>query len=332
MVRRLSVASLDSGAESPVYGEEPSVPADGEDPAAKAPWGGGGGRWAVWPMRAVLWAAILIIGYRGVTAIVLDETPSSGKSAGNGTDAGTAAAVSGFPVMLGEAFALRFGQLYLNFSPGTVTRRAQQLAAFIPAGARASDPEFGVTGAGTSVTESVQVAGIDVRSAETAVVTLLGTVNGRLMELGVPLYASDGGLVVSGEPAWLPAPRGAALPSVAEAASDPAAKSALARQLPDFFQAFGRGDQSALSRYLAPGASVGGLGGAVSFGAITSLRVPAGGATRDITVTVDWMLPTQVGMGVSRLATTYDMSVVDRQSGRWYVEDIRASTQPMGSQ
>ena len=45
MVRRLSVASLDSGAESPVYGEEPLASVDGEDPAAKAPWGGGGGRW-----------------------------------------------------------------------------------------------------------------------------------------------------------------------------------------------------------------------------------------------------------------------------------------------
>jgi hypothetical protein len=47
---------------------------------------------------------------------------------------------------------------------------------------------------------------------------------------------------------------------------------------------------------------------------------------------VDWMLPGQVGLGTARLATTYDMSVVDRQSGRWYVEDIRASTQPMGTQ
>jgi hypothetical protein len=332
MVRRLSVASLDSGAESPVYGEEPSASVGREDPGAKAPWGGGGGRWAVWPMRVVLWVAILIIGYRGVSAIVLDETPSSGKGAGSGTDTGTATAASEFPVTLGEAFALRFGQLYLNFSPSTATLRARQLAAFIPASASASEPEFGWTGAGTSVAQSVQVAGIDVRSAETAVVTLLATVNNRLMELGVPLYASDGGLAVSGEPAWLPAPAVAALPSAPEAGTDLAAKSALARQLPGFFRAFGRGDQAALSRYLAPGAAIGGLGGAVSFGAITSLHVPAGGATRDITVTVDWVLPGQVGMGAPRLATTYDMSVVDQQSGRWYVEDIRASTQPMGTQ
>jgi len=55
-------------------------------------------------------------------------------------------------------------------------------------------------------------------------------------------------------------------------------------------------------------------------------------ATRDITITVSLATPGQVGTGVPRLATTCDMSVVDQQSGRWYVKDIRASTQPMGTQ
>jgi hypothetical protein len=280
-------------------------------------------------MRVVLWAAILIIGYRGVTAILFDEAPSSGSGTGNDT---TGTAASGFPVALGEAFAMRFGQAYLNYSPSTATQRAQQLAAFIPASARAKDPQFGWTGSGTSVSQSTEVAGIDVRSADTAVVTLLSTVNGQPMEIGVPLYASDGGLVVSGEPAWLPAPPVAALPGAQQASSDQTAKSALASQLPGFFQAFASGDQAALGRYLASGASVSGLGGAVSFGGITSLQVPQGGATRDITVTVDWTIPGQVGTGAPRLATTYDMSVVDQQGARWYVKDIRASTQPMGTQ
>jgi hypothetical protein len=157
-------------------------------------------------------------------------------------------------------------------------------------------------------------------------------VNGNLIELGVPLCASGSGLVVSAEPAWLPAPAVATLPSAQRVSSDQGAQSELASQLPGFFEAFASGDQAALSRYLAPGASIIGLGGAVSFGGITSLEVPQGGATRDITVTVNWTLPGQVGAGAPRLATTYDMSVVDQQSGRWYVKDIRASTQPMGSQ
>jgi hypothetical protein len=332
MVRRPSVASLDSGAESSVYGDEPLVSAESGTQGSKPPWGGGGGRWTVWPMRVVLWAAILVIGYRGITAILLNETPSSGNANPSGGATGDQPSASTFPVTLGEAFALRFGELYLSFSPSTATQRAQQLAAFIPASARANDPEFGWTGTGTSTLQSLSVAGIDVRSDQAAVVTLLATRNNQLIELGVPVYSSGGGLVVSGEPALLPAPTVATLPKVQGASSDQAAKSALGTQLPAFFQAYASGDQAALSRYVMPGVSLTGLGGAVSFGSIVSIDVPQGGTTRDITVTVDWILPAQVGLGTPRLATIYDMSVVDRQGARWYVEDIRASTQPMGTQ
>jgi len=45
MLRRLSVASRDSGAESPVYGEEPSASAD-RDPVVSPPRADGNGRWA----------------------------------------------------------------------------------------------------------------------------------------------------------------------------------------------------------------------------------------------------------------------------------------------
>jgi len=327
MVRRPSVASLDSGTESPEYGGESSMA--GRDGSAPKPlWSGSGGRWLLWPMRIVLWAAILIIGYRGITAIVLNETPSSA-SAGNGT---AAIPAPSFPVTLGSAYALQFGQVYLNFSPGTATQRANELAAFIPANVRALQPEFGWNGAGTMQLQSEQVAGVDVRSAHTAVVTILATVNGRLTELGVPLYASDGGIVVSGEPAWLPAPSAASVPNSKAAASDPAAQRALLGGLPAFFQAYASGDQATLNRFLAPGASVGGLGGAVSFGSIANLTVPRGGATRHITVTVNWVLSGQVSQGAPQFAATYDMSVIDQPGGRWYVREIRASTQPMGTQ
>ncbi len=40
-------------------------------------WRGAGGRWLVWTFRVVVWAVLLIIGYRGVMAIVLNETPPS---------------------------------------------------------------------------------------------------------------------------------------------------------------------------------------------------------------------------------------------------------------
>ncbi len=279
-------------------------------------------------MRVVLWGAILVIAYRGVMAIVLNETPASS----NGAASAPASPVPQFPATVGEAFAMQFGQVYLNFSPAAATTRARQLAAFIPANVAAVNPQFGWNGAGTSRLQSEQVAGIDVRTAQTAVVTLLAMVNGHLMELGVPLYASGGGIVVSGEPAVLPAPPAATPPDTQQTSSDPVAQSALSSQLPAFFQAYARGDQATLNRYLAPGVSLSGLGGAVSFGSISSITVPPGGATRDITVTVNWVFPGQVRGSMTQIAATYDMSVIDQQSGRWYVKEIRAATQPMGTQ
>jgi hypothetical protein len=328
MVRRPSVASVDGGAESTVYGDESLAMPERSTPVAKAPWSGAGGRWAVWPLRVVLWAAILVIGYRGVMAIALNETPATKASA----PAPAASTTSQFPVTLAEAYALQFGQVYLNFNPADATQRARQLAAFIPANVSSLEPEFGWNGGGSMQLGSEQVAGIDVRGPRNAVVTLLAMVNGRLMELGVPIYSSGRGIVVSGLPARLPAPSAIQPPSTQEASSDPAAQNELSGQLPTFFQAYASGDQTTLNRFLAPGVSVTGLNGAVRFGSIASITVPRGGTTRDITVTVNWLLLGQGAQGVAQLSSTYDMSVVDQQNGKWYVEDIRASTQPMGTQ
>ena len=159
-----------------------------------------------------------------------------------------------------------------------------------------------------------------------AVVTLLASVNGQLMELGVPIYAANGGLVVSGEPAWLAAPPQAAPPSPAAVTSDPAAQGALSAQLPAFFQAYASGDSATLNRFLAPGASVSGLGGALSYAGISNLTVPSGGATRHITATVVWQLSGVGGNSPGKLEMTYDMTVIDK-GGKWYVHDIAASVQ-----
>ena len=92
------------------------------------------------------------------------------------------------------------------------------------------------------------------------------------------------------------------------------------------------GGQAVAGRYLAPRAMIGELGGAVGADLITSLQVPQCGTTRNFTLTAGLTPPWQIGAGVPRLATSCDMSVVAQQSGRWYAEDIRASTQPMGTQ
>lgn len=220
---------------------------------------------------------------------------------------------------------MQFGAVYLNFSTATASQRSQELATYLPGNVISADPQLGWDGSGTLTLNAEQVDGISVQDATHAVVTLLASVNGQLMQLGVPIYAANGGLVVTGQPAWLAAPPQAAPPTPVAGTSDPVAQSALNAQLPPFFQAYASGDSATLNRFLAPGATVSGLGGALSYTGISNLYVPAGGTTRHITATVVWQLAGSGTNGPAKLAMTYDMTVID-QAGKWYVQDIAAST------
>jgi hypothetical protein len=301
--------------------------AESADGQTGKPWRGSGGRWLVWTFRFVVWAVLLIIGYRGVTAIVLPDKNGSGSSG-----APAPAPNQGFPVALAEAYALQFGSVYFTFSPADADERARELATFLPAGA--SD-QLGWNGAGSLQLQSEQVAGIMVADSPHAVVTLLARASGQLFELGVPVYAANGGLSISAEPALLPPPARAAEPQPPGRSSDPGAVSALSRQLPAFFQAYASGDPVTLGRFLAPGATVTGLGGTVTYHSIAGIYVPPGGDSRTITVSVLWHV--QAGASSSSpdvtnapagLEMTYQMQVI-RQNGSWYVKSIGTSLQPL---
>jgi len=290
-------------------------------------WHGAGGRWLVWVGRVVVWAVIVLIGYRGVLAIVSGPSSPS-RPASPHTAAG---ASSPFPVALAEAYALEFGNVYLNFSPATAASRSKALAAFLPAGA---DPQLGWNGAGTQQLLDEQVAGITVRSAHTADVTLLARLDGgSLIELGVPVYASGGSMAVSGDPALLPGPVTAVVPTAGQSpATDQATEATLQGQLAGFFAAYATGDQATLARFLIPGTHLTGLGGEVSFGGIDAVRAPAGGPIRTISVTVTWQFPARsagrrggaVGSASAALQMTYELTVV-RRDGTWDVQSIGAS-------
>ena len=289
-------------------------------------WAGGGGRWLLWPLRAVLWATLLIIAYRGVTAIVFHQGDAP---QADGTGPGDSAAGQ-FPVTLAEAYATEFGQVYLNFSPASQAQREQELAAFVPPAVVATNPDLGWNGTGQQRLQSEQVAGIAVQDSQHAVVTLLATVNGQLMELGVPVIASGGGVVVAGEPAWLPAPAQVVPPKAADQATDPVARTELMNELPAFFQAYASGDSAALSRFEVRGVSLTGLGGTVAFDSIAGLQVPPGGVSRQITVSVIWQLDGQATAGTTKLEVAYRMSVRELQSGKWYVNEISTATEAVG--
>ncbi|HEY5990470.1 MAG TPA: conjugal transfer protein, partial [Streptosporangiaceae bacterium] len=276
------------------------------------------------------WTVLLVIGYLGVKAIVQNETATSQGPAA------VPAAGSTFPVELATAYALQFGQVYLNASPATAGQRSSELAQFLASG---SDPQLGWNGGGTLRLQSEQVAGVDVRDAHHAVVTLLARVNGQLMELGVPVYATAAGMSVAGEPAWLPAPARVTPPSPATAASDQGTQAEMMRDLPAFFQAYASGNEVTLARFLVPGTVMTGLDGEVAFGSLAAVSVPPGGSVRHITATVVWKVPGQPVQG-SRTAVgsipsaglemSYALTIM-KQHGTWYVRDVSPSSQVAGS-
>jgi hypothetical protein len=277
----------------------------------------------------VVWAVLLLVGYRGVTAIMLGETGNSP------VPAPAASPRTPFPSELAGAYALQFGQVYLNADPATADQRASQLAAFLPPGA---DSQLGWNGSGSLQLQSEHVAGVAVQDAHHAVVMLLARVNGQLMELGVPVYYAKGALAVSGKPAWLPAPARAAVPTPSATSSDAATQSDLTRQLPAFFEAYASGDQATLGRFLAPGTTVTGLGGQLAFGSLAGVTVPAGGDTRHVGATVVWKIPDQASSGQTasnapapaELEMSYALTIV-KKGGTWYISEIGPSLQPAGS-
>ena len=305
----------------------PGIPGIGDETAggrnrSGGGWSGGGGRWAVWAGRILLWLVLIVIAVNGVRAIFVRETQTTATAPSR-----SSSQASQFPASLAGAFALQFGQVYLNFDQAHAGQRAQQLAAFIPQGA--SDAQLGWNGAGSMQLQSEQLAGIDVQDNRHALVKLLARVNNQLMEFSVPVYAAAGTMSVSGQPALLPAPAQASVPPASSPNTDPTAQNALQSLLPSFFQAYASGDSATLNRFLAEGASISGLGGVVSFQSIQNLAVPEGGSTRHITATVRWQLPSHAGGAPATLDTTYDMTVV-YQNGTWNVLSIQGSAQQPG--
>src|SRR5689334_972982 len=115
---------------------------------------------------------------RGLSAIVLNHAsaPAGGMQALN-------AASGQFPASLAEAYAAESGRVCFGFSPHSLLAREQALAAFVPSGASAADPNLGWNGAGQVDLQALQVAGIKAQDPRHAVVTLLAFISGQLTEL-----------------------------------------------------------------------------------------------------------------------------------------------------
>lgn len=96
-----------------------------------------------------------------------------------------------------------------------------------------------------------------------------------------------------------------------------------------------------LQRYAAAGVTLEGFGGAFTFVNLKDLAVPAGGgATRDVTATVVWGVPSGATPSASpspsdpgdmggKLEQSYRLTVV-KQGDKWFVKDIRGAKRSVG--
>ncbi|RAY14395.1 conjugal transfer protein [Actinomadura craniellae] len=288
-------------------------------------WGGSGGRWWLWIGRAILWAFLIVVLVNGVRApferFTADEsgTPEAPRVTGTGTQ---------FPTAAASSYALQFANVYLNYDERTADVREQQLRAFLPDGA---DGQLGWNRAGQLQVQSVQVAGVEARDANNAIVMLLARAGDKWLQLAVPVYARNGALVISGRPALLPPPGRATPPQPPNRERDTALEGELQTTLGPFFQAYSRSDQPSLDRF-AERPGITGLGNTVTFIAVKEVIAPQGGADeRKITATVTWQIPATDARNPSgELDQTYELTVV-KKDGNWYVRDIRGAVPPTGS-
>jgi hypothetical protein len=287
-------------------------------------WSGAGGRWLIWVGRVILWAFIVVVLVNGIRAPFERFTaPPPGSDAREATPAST------FPTAAASAYALQFAEVYLNHDEAKAAEWEQQMKPFLAEGV---DPRLGWNGKGTMKLQSAQIGGVEVRDVNNASVTVLAQAEGRYFRLAVPVYSKDGAFVISGRPAMLPPLPRAVPPQAATISRDNALETKLQETLGGFFRAYGSGDTVALKQF-SDNAAIASMNGALNFFTLKEIVVPAGsGPKRQVTTTVVWQVPSsagQTGTG-GELEQTYELTMVEKD-GKWYVREIRGSTQPAGS-
>lgn len=283
---------------------------------AKKGWGGGGGRWFVWLGRALLWTFVVVVVVNGIRAPFERFTAEPVRPGTVATPGGPA-----FPVSGASAFALQFGDVYLNYDQATAADRQAQLARFLPEGV---DTQFGWNGLGQFSARSVQVSGVDVQDAENGIVNLVAKAGDRWVQLAVPVYAKDGRYVVSGLPALLQVPEKAQLPEPPGIDHDTDLEAQLQTQLVGFFQAYAASDTVNLQRFAEGGIT--GLGSSVVFGQLTDVNAPKGASDeRTVVATVQWKVPQTQSRGSESLVVSVYELVVVKKSDQWNVRSIRGA-------
>lgn len=276
--------------------------------------GVGGGRWLVWLGRVVLWGTVVVLLLNGIASLRRPVGPAPAPTQ-------APAAGASFPVKAVEAFAVRFAHDYLTWDAAAPDVHADAIGPYL---ADDVDKQLGWASNGQQVAVLVLPERTVVVSDNTALVTVAAQVTGlnapRWVHLQVPVY-TDGPeqFLVTDAPALVPPPGKATPPSEPLLTTDPAVADQLRDPLIAFFKAYAGSTPSELSYLLAPGAQIATLNGTATFEDL-QLTVPEGENRRDVVAKVRW----SDRVTSSTFTQTYQVTVVRREDGRWYIEKLGA--------
>ncbi|MGH8901442.1 MAG: conjugal transfer protein [Egibacteraceae bacterium] len=276
--------------------------------------GVGGGRWLVWIGRVVLWGTVVVLLLNGIASLRRPVGPAPAPAASPTVGAS-------FPVKAAEAFAARFAHDYLTWDAAAPDVRAEAIAPYL---AGDVDRQLGWASIGQQIAVLVLPTRTDVVSDNTALVTVAAQITGlnapRWVYLQVPVYAdSPEQFLVTDAPALVPPPGKATPPPEPLLPTDPTVADQLREPLIAFFKAYAGSTPSELSYLLAPGAQIGTLNSTATFEDL-QLTVPEGEDRRDVVAEVRW----SDRVTSSTFTQTYQVTVVRREDGRWYIEKLGA--------
>ncbi|MDA5284765.1 conjugal transfer protein [Streptomyces sp. Isolate_45] len=284
--------------------------------------GGRGAPWVVVQERPAGFARLAPIAFWGTVALVAlvaarslvapDEQAPQVLPAPGPT-------VAGYPEDGARAVAVRAARAYLTWDEAKPADRARELSALLAAGV---DPQLGWDGRGAQAVGLVVPGPVTVGKAGRARVRVDAEITSgavRWVAVDVPVVVGGGGrLVVSGPPALLGVPEGAAIaPDPATRATDLPFSAATRAAVADFFKAWATGGAAQAA---APGAAVPALPAGVELRAVQAWEAAGGtGADRWGTARVVW------GIGGGEITQEYRVAltrVESARAGRWQVAGI----------
>lgn len=215
-----------------------------------------------------------------------------------------------------EAFAARFATAYLSYQSGQTQQYRSALQPYLASNV---DPGQLWDGNGTSTVQEALPVSVKALSTNVDRVTVAVLLSGQPPQweyLGIPVHQDQSGFVVVDPPSLLPAPGQAQWQAPTSSMDDPALSASLKGNMAAFFTAYADSDWAQLGYYTSPGASIGGLAGAVKFVQLDQLQVDAGaGDQRTATATVTWQA------GNAHLQQQYRLTLND-QTGKWLVSNL----------